>query len=40
MNCMEHLLRVELNRDWLTLMLIGALALLGVLRYWFPKRMS
>jgi len=40
MNCMEHLLRVELNRDWLTLILIGALAFLGILRYWFPKRMS
>ena len=40
MNCMEHLLLVELNRDWLTLMLIGALAFLGILRYWFPKRMS
>lgn len=40
MNCMEHLLRTDLNRDWLTLMLIGILVLLGILRYWFPKRMS
>ena len=40
MNCMEHLLREELNRDWLTLMLIGAIVVMGVLRYWFPKRMG
>lgn len=40
MNCMEHLLRDELNRDWLTLMLIGAIVVMGVLRYWFPKRMG
>jgi len=40
MNCMEHLLREELNRDWLTLMLIGAIVVMGILRYWFPKRMG
>jgi len=39
MNCMEHLLRADLNRDWLSLMLIGAIVLLGILRYRFPKRM-
>ncbi len=37
---MEHLLREELNRDWLTLMLIGAIVVMGILRYWFPKRMG
>ena len=40
MNCMEHLLREELNRDWLTLMLIGAIVVMGILRYWFPRRMG
>lgn len=39
MNCMEHLLRTDLNRDWLSLLLIGALVLLGILRYRFPRRM-
>ena len=38
MNYMEHLLREDLNRDWLSLMLIGAIVLLGIMRYRFPKR--
>lgn len=37
---MEHLLKADLNRDWLLLMLIGALLVLGLLRYRFPRRMA
>ena len=36
---MEHLLRADLNRDWLSLLLIGAFVILGILRYRFPRRM-
>lgn len=39
MNCMEHLLRADLNRDWLSLLLIAAFVILGILRNRFPRRM-
>jgi len=40
MICMEHLLRPDFNRDWLSLILISSLAILALLRYAFPKRTS
>lgn len=36
---MEHLLRADLNRDWLSLLLIAAFVILGILRNRFPRRM-
>ena len=40
MICMEHLLRPDFNRDWLSLILISSIAILAVLRYAFPRRTS
>jgi hypothetical protein len=40
MICMEHLLRPDFNRDWLSLILISSIAILALLRYAFPRRTS
>ncbi len=40
MNYMDHLLRASFDRDWLSLMLMGTLACIAILRYFFPRRMS
>ncbi len=40
MNCMEHVLRPDLNRDWLSLILIGSFVIMALIHYNFPKRIS
>ena len=37
---MDHLLRASFDRDWLSLILMGTLACIAILRYFFPRRMS